>query len=51
MEIPVCPIAEHADSRVVRDGWYGKPPHPHDDPKGTYSLISSPRSHVSIRIE
>jgi hypothetical protein len=27
VEIPSCPIAEHAGSRVVRDGWYGKPPH------------------------
>jgi hypothetical protein len=27
MEIPACHIAEHAGSRVVRDGWYGKPPH------------------------
>jgi hypothetical protein len=27
MEIPACPIAEHTGSRVVRDGWYGKPPH------------------------
>jgi len=27
MEIPACPVAEHAGSRVVRDGWYGKAPH------------------------
>src|SRR5205085_10833500 len=27
MEIPVCPIREHGGSRVVRGGWYGKPPH------------------------
>ena len=27
MEIPECPIAEHAGSVVVRAGWYGKPPH------------------------
>jgi hypothetical protein len=27
MEIPACPVAEHAGSRVVRAGWYGKPPH------------------------
>lgn len=27
MEIPQCPIAEHAGSTVVRAGWYGKPPH------------------------
>lgn len=27
MEIPECPIAEHAGSTVVRAGWYGKPPH------------------------
>lgn len=27
MEIPACPFPEHAGSRVVRDGWYGKPPH------------------------
>ena len=27
MEIPECPIPEHAGSRVVRGGWYGKPPH------------------------
>lgn len=27
MEIPVCLIAEHAGLRIVRDGWYGKPPH------------------------
>lgn len=27
MEIPVCPVAEHAGSRVVRDGWYGEAPH------------------------
>lgn len=27
MEIPECPVAEHAGSKVVRDGWYGKPPH------------------------
>jgi hypothetical protein len=27
MEIPECPIAEHAGSRVVRGGWYGKAPH------------------------
>ncbi len=27
MEIPVCPVSEHAGSRVVRGGWYGKPSH------------------------
>jgi Transposase, Mutator family len=27
MEIPECPIAAHAGSKVVRGGWYGKPPH------------------------
>ena len=27
MEIPVCPVPEHAGSRVVRGGWYGRPPH------------------------
>jgi hypothetical protein len=27
MEIPECPVAGHAGSRVVRGGWYGKPPH------------------------
>src|SRR6266567_4252258 len=27
MEIPECPVAKHAGSRVVRGGWYGKPPH------------------------
>src|SRR2546421_10790588 len=27
MEIGVCPVGEHVGSRVVRDGWYGKPPH------------------------
>jgi Transposase, Mutator family len=27
MEIPECPIVEHAGSVVVRAGWYGKPPH------------------------
>ena len=27
MEIPACPVVEHAGSRVVRGGWYGKPPH------------------------
>jgi len=27
MEIPACPIPEHADSRVVRGGWYGRSPH------------------------
>src|SRR5215217_6785355 len=27
VEIPVCPVAEHAGSVVVRAGWYGKPPH------------------------
>ena len=27
MEIPECPIPEHAGSAVVRDGWYGKPGH------------------------
>lgn len=27
MEIPECPIVEHAGSSVVRGGWYGKPPH------------------------
>jgi hypothetical protein len=27
MEIPECPLAEHAGSIVVRAGWYGKPPH------------------------
>jgi hypothetical protein len=27
MEIPACPIPEHAGSKVVRGGWYGKPPH------------------------
>src|SRR5947209_7104574 len=27
MEIPECPVAEHANSRVVRGGWYGKAPH------------------------
>jgi hypothetical protein len=27
MEIPVCPVPEHVGSRVVRGGWYGKPPH------------------------
>jgi hypothetical protein len=55
MEIPECPLPEHAGSRVVRDGWYGKPSHrgeriylaggrptnqrPHDDPKGVFSLF------------
>jgi hypothetical protein len=27
VEIPECPIPEHAGSKVVRGGWYGKPPH------------------------
>jgi hypothetical protein len=27
MEIPECPVAEHAGSKVVRGGWYGKAPH------------------------
>lgn len=27
VEIPECPVAEHAGSVVVRAGWYGKPPH------------------------
>jgi hypothetical protein len=27
MEIPACPIPDHAGSEVVRGGWYGKPPH------------------------
>ena len=27
MEIPACPIPEHAGSKVVRGGWYGKLPH------------------------
>lgn len=27
MEIPECPVPEHANSRVVRGGWYGKAPH------------------------
>lgn len=27
MEIAVCLLPGHAGSRVVRDGWYGKPPH------------------------
>lgn len=27
VEIPECPVAEHAGSLVVRAGWYGKPPH------------------------
>ena len=27
VEIPVCPVAEHSASVVVRAGWYGKPPH------------------------
>lgn len=27
MEIAECPVAEHAGSRVVRAGWYGRPPH------------------------
>lgn len=27
MEIPECPVPEHAGSTVVRGGWYGKPPH------------------------
>jgi hypothetical protein len=27
VEIPVCSVAGHAGSRVVRGGWYGKRPH------------------------
>jgi hypothetical protein len=27
VEIPACPVVAHAGSRVVRGGWYGKPPH------------------------
>jgi len=27
MEIPACLMPEHAGSKVVRGGWYGKPPH------------------------
>jgi hypothetical protein len=27
MEIPECPILEHAGAKVLRGGWYGKPPH------------------------
>jgi hypothetical protein len=27
MEVPRCPDPAHAGSRVVRAGWYGKPPH------------------------
>src|SRR5437764_11535254 len=27
MEVAACPIPEHAGSRVMRCGWYGKPPH------------------------
>jgi hypothetical protein len=27
MEVPKCPVAEHAGSVVVRAGWYGKAPH------------------------
>src|SRR5688500_16829735 len=27
MEIPRCTNPAHADSEVVRGGWYGKPPH------------------------
>lgn len=27
MEIPCCPDPAHADSQVVRAGWYGKAPH------------------------
>jgi hypothetical protein len=27
VEIPECPVAEHAGSVVVRAGWYGKLPH------------------------
>lgn len=27
MEVPQCPVAEHAGSVVVRAGWYGRPPH------------------------
>lgn len=27
MEVSECPVAEHAGSRVVRAGWYGKAPH------------------------
>jgi hypothetical protein len=27
VEIPECPVADHAGSVVVRAGWYGKPPH------------------------
>jgi hypothetical protein len=27
MEIPECPVPEHAGSKVVRGGWYGKAPH------------------------
>src|SRR5947209_18193011 len=27
MEVRACPIPEHAGSRVVRGGWYGKAPH------------------------
>jgi hypothetical protein len=27
MEVPRCVGPAHADGRVVRDGWYGKPPH------------------------
>lgn len=27
MEIPECRVPGHAGSRVVRGGWYGKPPH------------------------
>lgn len=27
MDVPRCPDLAHAGGRVVRDGWYGKPPH------------------------
>ncbi len=27
MEVPECPVPEHAGSKVVRGGWYGKAPH------------------------
>lgn len=27
VEVPECPLAAHKGARVVRAGWYGKPPH------------------------
>ena len=48
MEIPQCPVAEHAGSAVVRAGWYGKPPHrrqrwwcrpPNGDPRHRFTPV------------